>query len=175
MRKSIFYLLAVVAFVAVFHTDAAAQQKEPATAAVGCIDPAIRLQGDAIKQHYVSQGFKVYRDAMLNMESMTPFPVVVQLNRGQLYQIIYVGHPAATNHRMVLYDGSDRQLDEQAVSRRHGSEPTNYIIYSFVPERTDMYMFTFLSRLKREKMCGSLCIVAVDGNKSGLKYMPYTP
>lgn len=174
MKKHVLFLATIMGLAIGFSPDAVAQKKA-SPAPVGCVDPVIRLQGDAIKQHYVSQGFKVYRDAMLNMESMMPFPVVVQLNRGQLYQIIYVGHPAATNHKMVLYDGADRQMDERIISRRHDSDPTNYIIYSFVPARTDMYMFTFMSRLKNEDMCGSLCIVAVESDKSGIRYTPYAP
>jgi hypothetical protein len=172
MNKSVRNLFAIIAM-AISFTNIAFAQKGT-VAPVGCVDPSMRLQADGIKQHFTSQGFKVYRDAMINMESMIPFPVMVQLNRGHLYQIIFVGHPAATNHKVVLYDGADNKIDEKFITRRHGQDKTNYIIYSFVPERTDMYMFTFMTRLKNENMCGSVCIVAADPSKAQIEYKPYT-
>ncbi len=147
------------------------QQRQP----VGCVDPALRLQADAIKQHFTAQGFKVYRDAMINMESMTPFPIMVQLAQGHLYQIVFVGNPRATTHRMTMYDGNDRKVDEKFISRHHGEEASNYIIYEFVPDHTDMFMFEFMTRLKNENFCGSVCILAADGSKGQVKYTPYVP
>ncbi|MEO6833390.1 MAG: hypothetical protein ABI169_14380 [Chitinophagaceae bacterium] len=142
---------------------------------VGCIDPALRLQADSIKQHYLKQGFVVYRDAMINMESMMPFPVVVQLVRGHLYEIIFVGPKAATNHKMVVYDGDEHKLNEESNFRKFGKTPTNYIVYEFMPERTDNYLLTLMSRWKNKDFCGSLCILATDKTKTEIKYTPYTP
>ncbi len=139
------------------------------------MDPAIRLQAETIKQHYVKQGFKVYRDAMINMESMVPFPIMVQLARGHLYEIIFVGNPRATNHRMMVYDSDDRKFDEKSVSRHHGDDASNYIIYEFSPERSDAFVFEFMTRLKNENFCGSVCILAADDTKGQVKYTPYTP
>lgn len=142
---------------------------------VGCKDPAIRLQAETIKQHYVKQGFKVYRDAMINMESMVPFPIMVQLARGHLYEIIFVGNPRATNHRMMVYDSDDRKFDEKSVSKHHGDDASNYIIYEFSPERSDAFVFEFMTRLKNENFCGSVCILVADDTKGQVKYTPYTP
>lgn len=158
-----------------FLTLAVAAQAQDQRQPVGCIDPTVRLQADAIKQHYVKQGFKVYRDAMINMESMVPFPIMVQLQRGHLYEIIFVGNPRATNHRMMVYDSNDRKFDEKFTSRRNGNEATNYIIYEFTPEQTDAFVFEFMTRLKNENFCGSVCILAADASKGEVKYTPYTP
>ncbi len=151
-----------------------AQKGEPRQP-VGCIDPALRLQADAIKQHYAAQGFKVYRDAMINMESMVPFPIMVQLVKGQLYQIVFVGNPRATTHRMIMYDSNDRKVDEKFTTKRHGDDPTNYIVWEIVPDRTDMFLFEFMTRLKNENFCGSVCILAADASKGPVKYTPYVP
>jgi hypothetical protein len=172
MKKGAFYLLAALALAIGF--NAHAQKRGPAQP-VGCVDPTLRAQADEIKQHYTSQGFVVFRDAMINMSSMEPFPVMVQLSRGQLYQIVFVGQSAATNHKMVIYDGADNKLDEKFVARRRDQDQTNYIIYEFIPERTDMYMLTFMTRLKNKDFCGSVCIVAADRTKGQIKYTPYEP
>jgi len=165
-----------LSFAAVFLCSAvaaSAQQKGEPRQAVGCQDPILRSQADDIKKHFTGQGFTVYRDAMINMESMSPFPVMVQFQRGQLYEIIFVGQQAATNHRMVIYDGNDRKIDEKFVFKRGSKEVTNYMVYEFVPERTDTYLLEFMTRLKNKEFCGSVCIVAVDRSKGEVKYTPY--
>lgn len=171
MKKTLFYLIALLTLAASHVAFAQKEQRQP----VGCIDPALRLQADAIKQHYTAQGFKVYRDAMINMESMIPFQIWAQLAKGHLYQIVFVGNAAATNHRMVMYDADMRKVEEKFVSKRHGEEASNYIIYEFVPERTDNYLFEFMTRLKNKSVCGSVCLLAVDASKGQVKYTPYVP
>ncbi len=170
MKKALSFCLLLFGLIAT-QTSYAQDRRAP----VGCIDPAIRLQADAIKQHYLKQGFKVYRDAMINMESMVPFPIMVQLAGGHLYQIIFVGNPRATNHKMMVYDSNDRKFDEQFTSRHHGDAPSNYIIYPFSPDHTDAFVFEFMTRLKNENFCGSVCIMVADGSKGAVKYTPYSP
>ena len=174
MRKTVLIIAVLLGTGILLSSPARAQRgsREPQQP-VGCIDPTIRAQADEIKKHFTSQGFVVYRDAMINMESMEPFPVMVQLAAGHLYQIIFVGHPAAKNHKIVVYDGADNKMDEKFVFRNYDQKRSNYIIYQFVPERTDTYLFTFMTRLKREKMCGSVCIVAADQKKGAIEYKPY--
>jgi hypothetical protein len=177
MNKNLLLLFTLVLLAINPGEEVFAQKAAPAQP-VGCIDANIRLQADGIKQHYVAQGFKVYRDAMINMSSQEPFPVMVQLTAGQLYEIIFVGQPAASNHKMILYDGEDKKIDEKSLARNGKSlsdEPTNYIIYEFVPKRTDMYLLTFMSRLKNKDFCGSVCIVAADRSKGNIRYKPYVP
>ena len=172
MKKSLLHIFTLTLLAFATGEQAFAQKKNPGQ--VGCIDPNLRLQADAIKQHYVAQGFKVYRDAMVNMFSMETFPIVVQLTGGQLYQIIYTGQQAAANHKMVIYDGADKKLDEKAVTHK-GEEWANYILYEFVPERTDMYLLTFVTKLKHKDFCGSVCILEADRSKGNIRYKPYTP
>ena len=176
MKKIIVCLISILVLGTSFQEQAIAQKKDPVQP-VGCIDAIIRAQAVDIRDHYTSQGFIVYRDAMINMSSMEPFPIMVQLSRGQLYQIIFVGQSAATNHKMVLYDGADNKIDEKFISRSKstGTEPTNYLIYEFVPDRTDMYLLTFMSRLKNKSFCGSVCIVAADRSKGKIQYKPFVP
>ena len=173
MNRKLFHLFTIV-LLATGACGGLSAQKKNSGPVVGCIDPNLRLQADAIKQHYVSQGFKVYRDAMVNMSSQETFPIVVQLTGGQLYQIIYVGQQAAANHKMVIYDGADNKLVERPPNR-NGEEWTNYIIYEFVPERSDVYLLTFMTKLKNKDFCGSVCILEADRSKGKIEYKPYVP
>jgi hypothetical protein len=172
MKKSVIYLMAAIGLSLSFNAEVAAQKREPVQP-VGCMDATLRAQAAEIKQHYVDQGFVVFRDAMINMSSMEPFPVMVQLAAGHLYQIVFVGQAAATNHKIEIFDGADHKLDEKFISRSRDRQVSNYIVYEFVPERTDMYLFTFMTRLKNRDFCGSVSILAADQRKQKLEYKPY--
>lgn len=140
---------------------------------VGCIDKSIRLQADEIKRFYTDQGLVVMRDAMINMSSMEVFPVMAELQRGQMYLIVFVGHPAVQRMKMEIYDGADNKITEQFTFRNR--QQPNYIIYNLVPDRTDGYLLTFMQRLKNENMCGSVCILKVDSNRPFTEIKPFHP
>ena len=160
------YILSASFFIFGFQSNA--QQ-----AAVGCMDKNVRLQADEIKQHYTAQGFTVYRDAMLNMQSDEEFPVVMSMAKGQLYEIIFVGIPAEWKMKMEVFDGADKKVDEQFVMRSR--QQPNYIIYTFTPQQSDNYMFTFLQKLKHERMCGSVTILKLKSDVKPAIIKPYAP
>lgn len=159
----------IAVFCALFCSfDALAQRPQ---SAVGCIDKGIRLQADEIKQHYTRQGFVVYRDAMLNMESMSPSPVMVEMRRGDLYQIIFVGTLEVQRMNMDIYDGNDNKILQRFMYKNR--QQPNYLIVNFVPERTDTYLITLMQKLKNKDMCGSLCILRLDSDKPATRIEPY--
>jgi hypothetical protein len=167
MKSFLVFLLAVASFTAPY-TPVAAQKPS-----VGCIDKSIRLQADEIKHFYTEQGMVVLRDAMINMESMVPFPVMAEFRKGERYQIVFVGHQAVQRMKMEVFDGNDNRIEERFTYRSR--QQPNYIIYNFAPERTDTYLFTFMQKLKNENMCGSLCILKLDANKQLTEIKPYQP
>lgn len=138
-----------------------------------CIDEYIRNKADTIKQFYSKQGFDVAHDAMLSMTSMVSYPVVVQLQRGQLYQIIFVGTPGMAKMRIDICDANETKIDEAlAMANRLQS---NYIVYTFVPESSGIYMFNLLQKEKtKPNLCGSFSILKVKEGTRELHYIPYT-
>lgn len=140
---------------------------------VGCMDQQIRLQADEIKQHYIGQGLEVMRDAMLSMESQTPYPVMINLERGQLYQIVFVAHPEATRLFLELYDGADRKMKE--IMQSYGRGQPTYVTFSFIPEVSDMYMFVMRQKWKTKDMCGSFTILKPKKGAASVQIKPYQP
>ena len=138
---------------------------------VGCMDKNIRLQADEIKQHYTAQGFVVYRDAMLNMESQVPSSVIVELEKGEMYQIIYVGTPEVYRMNLEMFDQSENKLLERFVFKNR--QQPNYILVNFIPERTDAYLFSMQQKLKNRRMCGSFCILRMGPDKRKALVTPY--
>ncbi len=128
-----------------------AQQPE-----IGCMDKAIRLQSEQIKQDFKAQGMEVYKDAMISMESRQPFPIAVKLEKGQMYQIVFVGNKDASRYDFELFDGQDNKIDERTLKTPLLS---NYIVYSFIPERTDVYLMVLTHRYRSKTFCNSFTIM----------------
>ena len=103
MRK-LFIILSVIGCSSTISNSVSAQ----ILPTLGCNDKSIRLQAEQYKQDFKAQGQEVYRDAMISMESRQPTPVAVQLTKGVLYQMIFIGSRDANKINFELYDGEDR-------------------------------------------------------------------
>ncbi|MGN6569299.1 MAG: hypothetical protein ACTHJ0_15170 [Flavipsychrobacter sp.] len=175
MRKPIAILIAILSFAFVCKA-----QQQPN---IGCVDKVIKLQAEDLKQTFMKQDMVVYRDAMMSMESQTPFPVAVQLNKGQLYQFIFVGSRESAKITMELFDGDDKKLEQRTAGATSSNPNGNYIIYSFIPEKTDLYLIVLTQKLKNRTMCGSFTIMqkgqpkaqATDSNVAKPKQVITTP
>ncbi len=127
-----------------------------AQANIGCMDKSIRLQSEQVKHDFKAQGMFVYKDAMVSMVSKEPFPIAVQLNKGELYQLVFIGNKQANNMTFELFDGTDKKIGEKTADN---PEQSNIIIYSFVPEKTDVYLVVLSQKIKYKSVCSSFCIL----------------
>lgn len=144
------WLLTILFFITGFNSDA---QIIPA---LGCNDGSIRLQAEQMKQDFKSQGLEVYKDAMIDMESRQPSPIAVQLTKGVLYQMIYIGSKESKKVSFELYDGEDRRIEEKSLKNPSAS---NFMVYSFVPEKTDLYLVILTQIKGTQNVCGSFTIM----------------
>lgn len=133
-------------------TDAYAQQ-----ARVGCVNKSMRVQAEQMKHDFKAQGMEVYKDAMLSMAPGQPAPIAIQLTEKQLYQFILVGDGNASKIYFELYDGKDNKLAEKTIKK---GDNTNFIIYSFVPQKSDIYLVVLTQKVKgKADVCGSFTIM----------------
>lgn len=123
-------------------------------AKIGCMDQGIRVQGEQMKHDLKAQGMEVYKDAMLTMTSKQPYPIAVQLTQGDLYQFVFVGNKTASKLYFELFDGGDNKL----VNKVEDSK--NFIIYSFIPQKSDLYLLVVSQKIKGNKeVCGSFTVM----------------
>ncbi|MCB9046197.1 MAG: hypothetical protein H6550_08650 [Chitinophagales bacterium] len=138
-------------------TVAAAQTGYAQMAKVGCMDQGIRVQGEQIKHDFKAQGMEIYKDAMLTMSSKDPYPIAVQLTQGTLYQFVFVGNKDASKLYFELFDGADTKLVDKVVENK-GSN--NFMIYSFIPQKTDLYLLIVSQKVKgNREVCGSFTVM----------------
>jgi hypothetical protein len=128
---------------------------------VGCNDKAMRLEAAQLKENFKIQGMDLYRDAMLTMQSQEPSPVAVQLEKGKMYQMIFVGSHYASKMNFELFDGNDKRIDKVEVP---DPKQKNYIVYSFVPEKSDVYLVVLSQKYKSKSFCGSFTIMEKSTN-----------
>ncbi len=126
-------------------------------AKIGCMDQAIRLQGEQMKHDFKAQGMEMYKDAMLTMSPKQPYPIAVQLTQGTLYQFIFVGNKEASKLYFELFDGADTKLVNKVIDN-DGSK--NFMIYSFIPQKTDLYLLVVSQKVKGKRdVCGSFTVM----------------
>lgn len=163
-RMAAVALMLIAAF-----TQATAQQGAPP---VGCMDAALRTQALTIKEHYQKQGFDLFRDAMFTMERDQQMPVILTLERGQIYEVVFIAHPQFKSMMLRLFDGQDNNLKElEAVRNR---DQPNYLIYTFTPTKTDNYLIMSSQNTKLRQMCGAFFILKADPKKAGNDVKHYT-
>lgn len=129
---------------------------------IGCVDKSMRVQAEQTKHAFKVQGMEVYKDAMLTMEPKTPYPIAVQLQQNEVYQFVFIG-VAGADLQLELYDGTDKKLSEKTLRGKEG----NYMIYSFKPERPDLYLVVLTQKMKgRKEACASFTIMkkSADNN-----------
>lgn len=131
---------------------------------IGCIDPAIRQQAITLKEKYAAQGFETMRDGMLGMQSEMAFPVVVNLKKGVFYQIIFISNARASKLSVESYNGNDEKIDTHSSKVKDG-EP-NYVSFSFMPDKTDAYLFMLMQKMKSKKICGAFVIMQLKNDKT---------
>lgn len=123
---------------------------------IGCVDKAMRLQAEELKQGFTKHGMTVYRDAMVSMTSKEVYPIAVDLRQGELYQMIYIGSREASKIEFELYDAQKQKLDTKKLN---DPAETNFLIYSFSPSQSGVYYVGLTQKLKNRDLCGSFTIL----------------
>ena len=160
-------------FLAIFaiSVPALSVAQEQSRPQIGCIDADTRQQAQFIKDHYTNQGFKVFRDAMLTMESIIAYPVVAQLHASDLYVIGFVATQNANKLKLEIYDGGDSKLEEILMMRNR--DQPNYILHTFSPDRSDNFLFVMSQKYKNKTVCGNFFILKLDKMPEG-GIIPYS-
>jgi len=127
-----------------------------------CSDSLILKQADSIRKQLVEGGFSVMRVATMTMESESELPVIVPLEAGQWYQVVFIGDSRSTLYEVRMYDYSEKEV----AYRKHlwGDVDGNIINYPYIPRSSEFHMIKPLQVNKKQKknLCG--CIMLLRKN-----------
>lgn len=155
--RNIFFLTSFIILSFFAGTSATAQAR------IGCVDKSMRIQAEDFKSGFEAQGMVAYKDAMLSMMPKQPYPIAIQLSAKEIYQFIFVGNHNSDKLYFELYDGNDKKLAEKVIDNEVGK---NFILYSFIPEKSDLYLVVVSQKVKgKREVCGSFTIMKKSGNK----------
>lgn len=118
-----------------------------------CNSPSIQRQADSLRAIYQKDGFEVIREASMTMESDYEMPVILPLQEGTWYQMVFIGEYTSKLYEVRMYDWSEKQVVFQ--QKRWGDVDGNIIQFSYVPKFTEYHMFKPLQTNKKIK--GDLC------------------
>ncbi len=124
-----------------------------------CADTLILRQADSLRKQLTEGGFSVMREAMMTMESEYEMPVIVPLEAGQWYQIIFIGDIRSRLYEVRMYDYNEKEV----VYKKHmwGDVDGNIINYSYIPRTSEFHMIKPLQVNKKQKknLCGCIMLL----------------
>lgn len=131
---------------------------QPVIQQKGCSNEQISAQADSIKNVFTTDGFSVLRESFISMESGYEMPVIVPLNKGEWYHVVFIGMPTARLFEMRIYDTNDNQITYEKQLGK--DDKGNIISVSFKPEMNTYYMFKVLQMQKKMRdMCGYILLM----------------
>jgi hypothetical protein len=124
-----------------------------------CNDTLINRQADSLKTLYSSQGFNVLREASITMESEYEMPVVVQLQQGALYQVVFIGDITSKLYEVRMYDWDEKQVAYQ--KKMWGDVDGNIISYPYQAKFTEFHMIkpVQVNKQKKKGLCGYIILL----------------
>lgn len=124
-----------------------------------CDNSSIQKQADSVKQVYAKDGFQVLREASITMESEYEMPVVVQLQQGALYQIVFIGDITSKLYEVRMYDWDEKMVSYQ--KKMWGDVDGNVISYSYIPKFTEFHMIkpVQVNKQKKKNLCGYIMLL----------------
>lgn len=130
---------------------------------IGCKDATLIVQSADLKKSLIQQGFEVINDAMLSMDPRDAFPVIVRMQSGVFYQIVFIGNPRSKKMSLELFGTEKEPLMEKKLEPYN--QGSNTISFSFTPATSGDYTFILNQAMKQQLFkasitaCGSFSIL----------------
>jgi len=124
----------------------------------GCIDKAILIIADSIKQDLIKQGFIIVKEASMTMESEYEMPVIVPLTQGSWYHFVFIGDMSSKLYEVRMFDWNEKQVVHEV--NKKGDDDANVISYSYIPQFSEYHMIKPLQVNKKKKeLCGYVMLL----------------
>jgi hypothetical protein len=124
-----------------------------------CDNFLIKKQSDSLKALFAQNGFVVVREASVTMESEYELPVIVPLNQGTWYQVVFIGDINSNLYEVRMYDYDEKQVVYQ--KKRWGDTEGNIISYSYIPKFSEYHMIkpVQVNNKQKKDLCGYIMLL----------------
>ncbi|HEU4471846.1 MAG TPA: hypothetical protein VFR58_12215 [Flavisolibacter sp.] len=153
MKKTIFILAALFLLPASLLFSQEVIKMQP------CNDTAILRQADSIRQFFSKQGYDVYKEASIMMESEYEMPVIAPLNERTSYQIIFIGDYSSKLYEVRMYDWDEKMVTYQ--KKMWDEIDGNIISFAYVPKFSEFHMIkpVQVNKKKKKNLCGYVMLL----------------
>jgi hypothetical protein len=131
-----------------FTASAGGDPKSPAS--VSAIDAVMKSQVDSIKYNLAKEGFVLVKEALMPMESEYELPVIVPLNEGTWYHIVFIGDVTSKLLELHMFDFNEKQVVYQKQYGQ-GKDSSNIIRYSYIPKFSEYHIIKPVQVNKKKK------------------------
>jgi hypothetical protein len=124
-----------------------------------CENGFIRKQSDSLKNLFTQAGFIVLREAMVSMESQYELPIIVPMNEGTWYQVVFIGDMNSNTYEVRMYDYDENQVVYK--KNRWGDVDGNIITYSYIPKMSEYHMIkpVQVNSKQKKNLCGYILLL----------------
>lgn len=99
------------------------------------------------------------KEASIMMESQYEMPVVVPLNQGSWYYVVFIGDVSSNLYEVRMFDWDERQVFYQ--KKRWGDVDGNIISYRYIPKFSEYHMIkpVQVNKQKKKDLCGYILLM----------------
>jgi hypothetical protein len=116
-----------------------------------------------LKSVFFERGFETYKSSDIDMKHDENYPIFVDLQKGKLYQFIFVGDPDANKIEVKL---AKEDYGNMVTDRfRVASAGEYWTQFSFIPPVSGQYLLTLYQRANFKDLFGHLTIMRKKGNQ----------
>jgi hypothetical protein len=129
-----------------------------------CNNEAIKRQADSMKAELTKLGFAVIREASMSMESEYEMPVIVPLNDGDWYHVVFIGDESSRLIELRMFDWNEKQVIYQKSKNDHIVDPDgnndNILNYTYIPKFSEYHMIkpVQINKKKKKDICGYIML-----------------
>ena len=99
------------------------------------------------------------REAMVSMESQYELPIIVPMNEGTWYQVVFIGDMNSNTYEVRMYDYDENQVVYK--KNRWGDVDGNIITYSYIPKMSEYHMIkpVQVNSKQKKNLCGYILLL----------------
>jgi hypothetical protein len=123
-----------------------------------CKDGFIAQQIDSLKKLMAEKNFIVVKEATMNMESQFEMPVVLPLQEGTWYHVVFIGDIESKLYEMRMFDWNEKMVAYH--KKKWGDVDGNIIAYDYIPRFSEYHMLKPVQvNSKKKNMCGYIMLL----------------
>jgi hypothetical protein len=125
-----------------------------------CSSEEIKTQADSLKAALTASGFVLLREASISMESEYEMPVIVPLNEGSWYHVVFIGDKSSRLIELRMFDWNEKQVIYKK-SLNDGMEGNiNVLNYTYEPKFSEYHMIkpVQVNKQKKKDICGYIML-----------------